>query len=135
MAKYVLDSYALLAYFRNEQGAEKVEHLLNEAVANKHELYLTVINAGEVYYMSHRKDGAEKAETVWKALQQFPLHIFHADLEFTLAAAKIKAKYSISFADAFAAALAVMQKATLLTGNPEFKLLHKESGFKAEYLN
>ena len=95
MAHYVLDSYALLAYFRNEEGGEKVEQLLNDAAADKHELYLTCINAGEVYYMSVRKDGAAKAETVLKAMRQFPIHIVDVDLEFTLAAAKLKAKYAI----------------------------------------
>ncbi len=134
MAHYVLDSYALLAFFRNEEGGEKVEQLLNEAAADKHELYLTCINAGEIYYMSHRKDGAAKAELVWKAMRQFPVHIIDADLEFTLAAAKLKAKYSISYADAFAAALAIKRRATLITGDEEFNALNGESGFKVKYL-
>ena len=134
MAHYVLDSYALLAFFRNEEGGQKVEQLLNEAVANKHELYLTCINAGEVYYMSSRKDGAAKAETVWKAMRQFPIHIVDAGLEFTLAAAKLKAKYSISYADAFAAALTIKRKATLITGDDEFNALNGESGFKVKYV-
>lgn len=134
MAHFVLDSYALLAFFRNEEGAEKVEKLLNEAVADKHELYLTCINAGEVYYMSSRKDGIAKAEIVWKAMQQFPIHIINADLEFTLAAAKLKAKYPISYADAFAAALTIKQKATLITGDDEFDALKNEAGFKVKHL-
>jgi len=134
MAHFVLDSYALLAFFRNEEGGEKVEQLLNEAVADKHELYLTCINAGEIYYMSYRKDGAAKAELVWKAMRQFPIHIIDADLEFTLAAAKLKAKYSISYADAFAAALTIKRKATLITGDDEFALLSGEAGFKVKYL-
>jgi ribonuclease VapC len=134
MAHYVLDSYALLAFFRNEEGAEKVEQLLNEAATDKHELYLTCINAGEVYYMSSRKDGTAKAEAVWKAMRQFPIHIIDADLEFTLAAAKLKAKYSISYADAFAAALTIKRKATLITGDDEFDALSGENGFKVRYL-
>ena len=134
MAHFVLDSYALLAFFRNEEGGEKIEQLLNEAVADKHELYLTCINAGEVYYMSSRKDGAAKAELVWKAMHQFPVHIIDADLEFTLAAAKLKAKYSISYADAFAAALTIKRKATLITGDEEFDALKNEAGFKVKYL-
>lgn len=36
MAHFVLDSYALLAYFRKEEGGEKVEQLLNDAA---HDLY------------------------------------------------------------------------------------------------
>lgn len=134
MAHYVLDSFALLAYFRNEESGEKVEQLLNEAAADKHELYLTCINAGEVYYMSSRKDGAAKAELVWKAIRQFPIHIIEADLEFTFSAAKLKAKYSISYADAFAAALTIKRKATLITGDDEFNALSGEAGFKVKYL-
>ena len=134
MAHFVLDSYALLAYFRNEAGGEKVEHLLNEAVADKHELHMTCINAGEVYYMTHRKDGADKAALVWKALQQFPIHIIEVDMTFTYKAASIKAKYKLSFADAFAAALAINKKATLITGDHEFDNLLSESNFKVRYL-
>lgn len=134
MAHFVLDSYALLAFFRNEDGAEKVEQILNEAVTDKHQLYMTCINAGEVYYMSSRKDGITKAEIAWKAMRQFPILIIEADLEFTLAAAKLKAKYSISYADAFAAVLTIKRKATLITGDSEFNALKNEAGFKVKYL-
>lgn len=134
MAHFVLDSYALLAYFRNEAGSEKVEQLLNEAVADKHELHMTCINAGEVYYMAHRKDGADKAALVWKALQQFPIHLIDIDMAFTFKAASLKAKYRLSFADAFAAALAISKKATLITGDKEFDSLVGETNFKVKYL-
>lgn len=134
MAHFVLDSYALLAFFRNEEGGQKVEQLLNEAATEKHELYMICINAGEVYYMSSRKDSAAKAELVWKVMRQFPIHIIDADLELTLAAAKLKAKYSISYADAFAAALTIKRKATLITGDDEFEALSSETGFKVKYL-
>ena|SRR5690348_66734 len=134
MAHFVLDSYALLAFFRNEDGAEKVEQLLNDAVTGKHQLYMTCINAGEVYYMSSRKDGVAKAEIAWKAIRQFPILLIDADLEFTLAAAKLKAKYSISYADAFAAALTIKRKATLITGDDKFDVLKNEAGFKMKYL-
>jgi ribonuclease VapC len=134
MANFVLDSYALLAYFRNENGGEKVEQLLHEAANNKHELYMTCINAGEVFYMSCRKDGVDKAAIAWKAMLQFPLHFVEADMDFTLSAAKIKAKYSISYADAFAAALTIKRKAVLITGDDEFEALLKEANFKVKYL-
>ena len=134
MANYVLDSFAMLAFFRNETGADKVKQLLHDAAADKYELYMTCVNAGEVYYMSYRKDGAAKAELVWKALQQFPVHIVDIDLEFSLAAAKIKARHSLSFADAFAAALTIKRKATLITGDGEFETLVGETGFKVKYL-
>jgi uncharacterized protein len=134
VAHFVLDSYALLTFFRNEAGGEKVEQLLNDASADKHELYLTNVNAGEVYYISSRKDGVAKAELTWKALRQFPIHIIDADLEHTLSAAKLKAKYPLSFADAFAAALTIKRKAILITGDHEFDALVGETNFKVKYI-
>ncbi len=134
MANYVLDSYAMLAFFRNEPGADKIKQLLNDASLDKHELHMTCINAGEVFYITHRKEGAEKAALAWKGLLQFPIHITEADVEFTLAAAKLKAKYSISYADAFAAVLTIKRKATLITGDDEFDALVNEAGFKVKWL-
>jgi ribonuclease VapC len=45
--------------------------------------------------------------------------------KFALAAAHIKAEHALSYADAFAAALAMGEKATLVTGDPELKPLEK----------
>lgn len=134
MAKFVLDSYAMLAFFRDEPGADAVEKLLNEAAEDKHELYITSVNAGEVYYMSCRKDNILKANQVWEAMKKFPLHIVVADMDLSLAAAKIKANHKLSYADAFAAALTIQKKATLVTGDDEFKNLVGEAGFKVKYI-
>lgn len=134
MAHFVLDSYAMLAYFRNEEGGKKVEQLLNEAVAGKHTLYMSCINAGEVYYMASRKDGNTKADLVWKALQQFPIHMIEVDMEKAHKAALIKAVHKLSYADAFAAALTISKKATFITGDHEFDNLLKLAGFKVAYL-
>lgn len=134
MANFVMDSFAMLTFFRNEQGAEKVAQLLHDAANEKHELYMPCINAGEVFYITYRKEGAAKADIAWKALLQFPIDIMQADMEFTFAAANLKARYSISYADAFAASLTIKKKATLITGDKEFDALIKEPGFKVKYL-
>jgi len=134
MAKFVLDSYSLLAFFRDEPGADAVEKLLNEAAEDKHELYITVVNVGEVYYMSCRKDSVAKANQVWEAMRKFPLHFIEIGMELSLAAAKIKANYKLSYADAFAAALTIQKKATLVTGDNEFEALEGEANFKVKYL-
>lgn len=134
MANFILDSYALLAFFRSEPGGEQVEKLLNEAAEEKHHLFMSVINAGEVYYMAARKDGPDKAEIVWKALHQFPVTIVDVDMLLTYKAASIKAKYRLNFADSYAAALAISKKAILLTGDKEFEHLEQESGFKIRWL-
>ena len=134
MANYVLDSFALLAFFRDESGADIVEQFLNDAAEVKHELFITTVNAGEVFYMSHRKDGAIKAAFVWEAMKKFPLHFIEIDLEFSLEAAKIKASHKLSFADASAAALTIQKKGTLVTGDDEFETLKGQAGFKVKYI-
>jgi predicted nucleic acid-binding protein len=96
--------------------------------------FISTINVGEIFYMFCRKANINIAESAIVYLKQFPIQIIDADLEFSLAAAKIKAKYSISYADAFAVALTINKKATLLTGDAKFKLLIKEPNFKVKLL-
>lgn len=43
--------------------------------------------------------------------------------------AAIKAKYSLSYADAFAAAVSIDKRAVLITGDDEFRNLKDVSGF------
>ena len=134
MSIYILDSFALLSFFRDEPGADVVEKILHEAANDKHELYITAINAGEVWYISYRKDGEAKAALAWEAIKQLPLHVINADAEFSLAAAKIKAKHKLSYADAFAAALTIQKGGILLTGDNEFNALAGLTGFKIKYI-
>jgi ribonuclease VapC len=51
------------------------------------------------------------------------LEIMPVERELALMAAHIKARHAIAYADAFAAALAQHVTATLVTGDPEFRLL------------
>ncbi len=134
MPTYILDSFALLAFFRDEPGADTIEKILHEAANDKHELFMAAINAGEVWHMSYRKDGETKAALAWEAIRQLPLQVITADAEFCLLAAKIKAKHKLSYADAFAAALTIQKGGTLLTGDSEFTALAGQSGFKVKYI-
>lgn len=134
MKTFILDSFALLAYFRNENGANEIEDLLVGASEGNFRLLMTAINAGEVYYMSVRKDGESTAENVWDALLNFPIEIMPVDIEFALEAAKIKSGFKLSFADAFAAALAIRFNGELLTGDKEFLNLSALKGFKMKLI-
>ena len=134
MKKLVFDSYALIAFFKQEPGYEFVRELLVKIANDESEGYITTVNVGEVYYMTARKSSQKNAEIVLDALLKFPLHIVDADLSLSLEAAKLKAKYSLSYADAFAAALTITRKATLITGDEEFRSLDGEANFKVKYL-
>ena len=133
MKRYVLDSYALIAYAKNENGAEEVAGLLSKALHNEAELFLCVINWGEIYYITLRTQGKEKAELFRATLASYPLTIVEANKELTLQAAQIKAAHKMSYADAFAAALAKNRKAVLVTGDKEFKTI--EGDIKISWIN
>jgi predicted nucleic acid-binding protein len=54
--------------------------------------------------------------------------LVEADLHLTKQAAIYKANHKMAYADAFAAGLAKIKNAHLVTGDPEFKSLEKEIG-------
>ncbi len=58
MSAKVLDSFALIAYFRDESGAEAVEQLLISASRKDIPLHMTDVNCAEVKYSIVKKDGA-----------------------------------------------------------------------------
>lgn len=118
---YVLDAFALLAYLRGEPGAERVRDLLLRARSGEARLYLCLVNYGEVLYISERQGGRPAAEEAIRIIDHLPLETVLADRDLTFAAAHLKARYPISYADAFAAALAQKLSATLVTGDPEFR--------------
>jgi predicted nucleic acid-binding protein len=134
MSAYIFDSYALLTLFRKEPGYEDVMEWLSK-VNNPTPGFMPVINLGEVYYMTCRKQSTQRAELALHAAMQFPIQYVNADLKLTLEAAHLKSRYKISYADAFAAALTIQKKGTLITGDPEFKSLTKEKDFKVHFIN
>jgi|ERR1035437_2182384 ribonuclease VapC len=126
MAAKVLDSWALLAFFKGEDAADTVETLIHKATDEKVRLFLCVVNWGEVYYGMWRAGGKAAADNVATDLSRMPIELVEADLHLTKQAAIYKATNKMSYADAFAAALAKVKNAELVTGDAEFKPLEKE---------
>ena len=126
MKTLVLDSHALLAYLEREPGWEKVARLLHEAAEGNHRLVMSVVNWGEVCYITLREYGADHVERVMHALDNMPVEIVDAGREVTLEAARFKARSGLSYADSFACGLAkVLKGAELVTGDPEFHAVEK----------
>jgi ribonuclease VapC len=126
MALPVLDSFALLAYLRDEDGAEFVQGLLEKASRKDAPMLMTEVNYAEVKYIVLRKDGKEAWKEVAASLGSLPVEFVPTTRALADAAADFKANFRISLADAFAAALAKEKRAELITGDPEFKALEKE---------
>ena len=131
----VLDSFALIGYLENETFSSRVETLLKQARDGKSLIYLHAIHLGEVYYIALREQGQVLADLAYARIRAFPLnYIDIIDEELLRTAATLKAKYPISYADAFAAAMAVINNAFLLTGDPEFQALEKKENISIEWL-
>jgi ribonuclease VapC len=129
MATKVLDSWALVAFFEDEPAAEEVEKLLVKAEAGTHKLLLSIVNWAEIYYNTMRKVSQEAAEQKAREIAGLTIEIVPVDdknLDLVRQAAIYKATKKLSYADAFAAALAKLRNAELVTGDAEFKQVESE---------
>ena len=126
MPSTILDSHALLALLRDEPGGDKVRQLLEKAAERDQPLHMTEVAYAEVQYIVRRKDGTEAWRTIAAELVAAPIQFHPAGRRLANLAADFKARFSLSLADAFSAALAKDLKAELVTGDPEFKALEKE---------
>ena len=122
---FVLDSFAVLALLGREPGSQEVADLLRKAQEEEIRALMTWVNAGEVAYIVERRWGVERLYAALATMEATALEIVPVERELALMAAHIKAEHTIAYADAFAAALAQHCTATLVTGDPEFKLLEE----------
>lgn len=122
---FVLDSYALMAYFGDEPGRERIEQVLEYANDGHCSLLLCMINFGEVLYMTERHRGLVKAQKVQSLIESLPIDLVDASRNLVLDAAHIKANHALSYADAFVVALAQREDAVVLTGDPEFQAVEE----------
>ena len=122
----VLDTYSLIAYFEGEAGKDKMIEIFRAARDSGRLLLLSVVNWGEVFYITLREAGRERADHVARLISTLPIQIISADLDLTKQAAELKATRKMSYADCFAAALAKVRKAELVTGDKEFRQVEKD---------
>jgi predicted nucleic acid-binding protein len=87
---------------------------------------MTEVNYAEVKYITIRKDGPARWAEIARELPALPIAFHPIDRPLADLAADFKARYKLSLADAFAAALARERKAELVTGDPELKRMEKE---------
>jgi len=131
----VLDSFALIGFLENETFASRIERLLKQARQGKILIYLHAIHLGEVYYITLREQSQNIADLAFARIKAFPVkYIDILDDELLRKSARLKANYPISYADAFAASMAIIHNSALLTGDPEFKKLGKKEAITIEWL-
>ena len=122
--RFVLDAWALLALLqREEPAAARVKQLLEDAEKGVAELFISIINLGEVTYCIGKVKGESEAWETLDQIRRLPLTVRSATEEAVFATAGLKMRYSISYADAFAVVSAEDLDAVLVTGDPELEHL------------
>ncbi len=119
--RWVLDSFALLAFLNKERGFGKVRSLLRAAEAAAEPLLMNEINIGAVYYITAKGRSREQAEEVLRRLEALPIRAVSNFFDDVLEVARIKARTPVAYADAFAVATAIRAYAVLVTGDPELR--------------
>lgn len=116
----VVDSWAILAFLRAEEpGATAMRRYLRRAQNGNLHLLLNVVNLGEVFYRLLQLTDGTQAEERLAEIKALPIDIVPARESLVLEAARVKAAYPLSYADAFAVATGRLEKAPVLTGDPE----------------
>jgi predicted nucleic acid-binding protein len=124
--EYVLDANAVLRYFgvSEGQGVDKVRWLFEQAERGQAHLSMSVINLGEVLHVLLRHVDESRARHYVLVLQHV-VTMVEADAAQALAAAEMKHKYELGYADSFAATLAIRSKGFLVSADPVFEKLGK----------
>ncbi|MCA1575448.1 MAG: type II toxin-antitoxin system VapC family toxin [Acidobacteria bacterium] len=113
-------------HLQDEPSAGKIADIIADAHEDKVPLLMSVVNAGEVWYIIARRTSEADADRSIRELKQLGIEWVDADWDIVHEACRFKAKHKMSFADCFAVALAKQKKALLLTGDPEFKQVEQE---------
>jgi predicted nucleic acid-binding protein len=119
--EYILDACALIAYRRDEPGANVIQDILMEARADKIKLSMHLLNLTEVYYGEYRKSGEIAAHAVIRDISELPITLIEdLNMEILKVAGRFKARNKMSLADAVVSAVATLSNATIITADGEF---------------
>jgi predicted nucleic acid-binding protein len=118
---YVLDACAMLAFLNGENGGDVIADFLKKAKMGEIYLYMSGIQAIEVYYDRIYVKGLEYADQFLASLYESDVKIDHDISRVVIReAGRLKAAYNISLADAVACATAYEMSVPLITAD------HKE---------
>ena len=112
---YVLDASAMIAWLRDESGADVVDSAIRDVNS---QCLAHAINLCEVFYDAHRNAGEAYAEAIINdlaAVQVVERNDF--DQTFWKEAGRLKARGGVSLADCFAITLTNRVGGTLLTSD------------------
>ena len=132
---YVLDACALIALLNGESEAETVADLINKAMTGIDHVFISGVQALEVYYDRIYIMGREYADTFLENLFASPVIILpDISRDIIREAGRFKTSFSMSLADAIVCATAKNLGATLVTKDDEIKAVEEAGEFSVLWL-
>ncbi len=116
---FCLDTSAILTLRDDEPGAERVARLLE----GPDPCFACFITRMEVLYRVWKDEGETRGRLAYEQLQSLPIQWVDQTEPLLLEASRIKASHSLSVADAWIAAVALISRATLVHKDPEFEVI------------
>lgn len=123
MSRYLLDTSALLALRDEEAGADVVADLLYAAQQGNAVCLASFMTKMELLYRVWKDEGEQAGRLAYAQAQELPITWVQVDEALLGKAAELKATLSISLADSWIAATALLHEATLVHKDPELAAL------------
>ncbi len=123
MTVFILDSSALIRYLDKEAGGDRVMAILKACVEGQAQLQISALQWGEVAGNLRKRFGALEEERILSSLLPMEAEVVPATADRAARAAALRVDHKISYADAFAADLAM--------DSPQHVLLTADYGFKS----
>lgn len=120
MTTYLLDTSALLALRDDEPGADRVAEVLAQAQNAEVRVVGCFLTLMEVFYRVWRDEGEAAGRLAHEQCHALPIQWVHESPALLMKAAEVKATCSLSIADAWIAACALLEGAILIHKDPEF---------------
>lgn len=120
MKRWLLDTTALLALRDDEPGADEVAGLLQQAQRGEARCLGCFMSQMEVLYRVWKDEGEMAGRLAYEQTLALPIQWLHETPALLQAAARIQATQRVSLADAWIAACAQLEDATLVHKDPEF---------------
>lgn len=123
---FFLDTSAILAYFDDEEGANRVGHLLALATQRRIVLCASFVSLIELRYILMQEKDEASADYAVGLFKSWPVELIYPNEVQSLLAARFKATHRVLLANAIIAAQAFHRHACLVHKDPEFKSLSGE---------
>lgn len=120
--KVVLDTKPLIKLFAEEEGWKKVKEILSRIEAGELEAGISVVTLTEIHYKYLQEQRPDLAKTRTEQLK-YALYLkkLKINQDIAIKAGEFKGKHRVSIADAFIAASAFTEDATVISDDPDFQ--------------